>query len=58
MSLPCEVDELREVLNHYVELCEENDDFKNQAVKDAKTISGLRRRIGELMEELKQKPLT
>lgn len=48
MSLPYDVEELREVLNRYVELEKENDEFRATAVSDARTISRLRGEIGRL----------
>ena len=45
------VDELRDALNELVELREENSELRQAVVQDAKTISQLRRRIGELMDE-------
>ena len=55
--LPCDMEELRDTLNRYVELEKDNEKYLKQAIKDARTISGLRSRVGKLMDELREKHL-
>lgn len=54
MSLPCGVEELRETLNRLVELEEDNETYRKDAVEDAKVIYQLRCRIGDLMGEIRE----
>ena len=53
MTLPCGVEELRETLNLLVVLEQENEDYRKEAVKDAKEISGLRRVIERHLNEIR-----
>jgi len=48
-----ELEDIRETLNRFVELEKENETFHREAVEDAKTISGLRCRMGDLMAEIR-----
>ena len=55
MSLPCDIEELRETLNAYVELEEENSELRRRAIEDAQIISSLRRKVSDLLGELQRR---
>ena len=53
-ELPFDIEELRQALNDYASICEDNATLRKDVVRYCRTISGLRRRIGELMKEINE----